>query len=89
MPFSTTDEALKLANDSDFGLLNGVWTKDLSSAHRLARDLECGMVSINEYPVTFPQTPFSGWKKSGIGAEQGKDAMGFYTRVKNVNVNLG
>lgn len=89
MPFSTADEALKLANDSDFGLLNGVWTKDLASAHRLARDLECGMVSVNEYPVTFPQTPFSGWKKSGIGAEQGKDAMGFYTRVKNVNVNLG
>ena len=89
MPFSSADEALKLANDSDFGLLNGVWTKDLASAHRLARDLECGMVSINEYPVTFPQTPFSGWKKSGIGAEQGRDAMGFYTRVKNVNVNLG
>ncbi|MHB1260855.1 MAG: aldehyde dehydrogenase family protein [Thermoplasmatota archaeon] len=89
MPFSTADEALKLANDSDFGLLNGVWTKDLSNAHRLARDLECGMVSVNEYPVTFPQTPFTGWKKSGIGAEQGKDAMGFYTRVKNVNVNLG
>jgi aldehyde dehydrogenase (NAD+) len=89
MPFSNADEALKLANGSDYGLLNGVWTKDLSSAHRLARDLQCGMVSINEYPVTFPQTPFSGWKKSGIGAEQGKDAMGFYTRVKNVNVNLG
>jgi aldehyde dehydrogenase (NAD+) len=89
MPFGTADEALKLANDSDFGLLNGVWTKDLSSAHRLARDLECGMVSVNEYPVTFPQTPFTGWKKSGIGAEQGRDAMGFYTRVKNVNVNLG
>jgi aldehyde dehydrogenase (NAD+) len=47
------------------------------------------MVSVNEYPVTFPQTPFTGWKKSGIGAEQGKDAMGFYTRTKNVNINLG
>lgn len=89
MPFSSADEALKLANDSDFGLLNGVWTKDLSAAHRLARDLQCGMVSVNEYPVTFPQTPFTGWKKSGIGAEQGRDAMAFYTRTKNVNVNLG
>jgi aldehyde dehydrogenase (NAD+) len=89
MPFATADDALKLANDSDFGLLNGVWTKDLATAHRFARDLECGMVSVNEYPVTFPQTPFTGWKKSGIGAEQGKDAMAFYTRVKNVNVNLG
>lgn len=89
MPFSTVDDAVKLANDSDFGLLNGVWTQNLGAAHRAARDLQCGMVSINEYPVTFPQTPFTGWKKSGIGAEQGKDAMGFYTRVKNVNVNFG
>lgn len=89
MPFASADDALKLANDSDFGLLNGVWTKDLATAHRFARDLECGMVSVNEYPVTFPQTPFTGWKKSGIGAEQGKDAMAFYTRAKNVNIYLG
>jgi aldehyde dehydrogenase (NAD+) len=87
--FATVDDALKLANGSDFGLLNGVWTKDLATAHRLARDLESGMVSVNEYPVTFPQTPFTGWKKSGIGAEQGRDAMNFYTKVKNVNINLG
>jgi aldehyde dehydrogenase (NAD+) len=89
MPFSSTDDAVKLANGSSYGLLNGVWTQNLGAAHRLARDLACGMVSINEYPVTFPQTPFTGWKKSGIGAEQGRDAMDFYTRTKNVNVNLG
>ncbi len=89
MPFSTPDEALKLANGTEFGLLNGVWTKDLATAHRFARDLESGMVSVNEFPVTFPQTPFTGWKHSGIGAEQGGAAMGFYTRLKNVNVNLG
>jgi aldehyde dehydrogenase (NAD+) len=89
MPFSSTDDALRLANDSDFGLLNGVWTQNLGTAHRLARDLQSGMVSVNEYPVTFPQTPFTGWKKSGIGAEQGRAALDFYTRVKNVNVNLG
>jgi aldehyde dehydrogenase (NAD+) len=88
MPFSSTDDAVKLANGSDFGLLNGVWTQGLGAAHRIARDLECGMVSINEYPITFPQTPFTGWKKSGIGAEQGRDALDFYTRTKNVNVNL-
>jgi aldehyde dehydrogenase (NAD+) len=46
------------------------------------------MVSINEYPITFPQTAFTGWKKSGIGIEQSKDALNFYTRVKNVNVKL-
>ncbi len=89
MPFSDTEDALRLANDCDFGLLNGVWTNDLSTAHRLARDLQSGMVSINEFPVTFPQTPFTGWKHSGIGAEQGKVALDFYTRTKNVNVRLG
>jgi aldehyde dehydrogenase (NAD+) len=89
MPFASTEDAVKLANGTEYGLLNGVWTSNLASAHRIARDLECGMVSIDEFPVTFPQTPFTGWKKSGVGAEQGRDAMGFYTRTKNVNVNLG
>ncbi len=89
MPFASTDDAVKLANDCDFGLLNGVWTQNLGAAHRVARDLQCGMVSVNEYPITFPQTPFTGWKRSGIGAEQGRAALDFYARVKNVNVNLG
>ena len=86
--FSTDEEALELANDTPFGLLNGVWTNNLSRAHNFARDLECGMVSINEYPITFPQTAFTGWKHSGIGIEQSQDALRFYTKVKNVNVKL-
>ena len=86
--FSEDKEALAMANDSEFGLLNGVWTNDLSRAHKMARDLQSGMVSINEYPITFPQTAFTGWKKSGIGVEQSQDAMRFYTKVKNVNVKL-
>ncbi|MGB0265815.1 MAG: aldehyde dehydrogenase family protein, partial [Candidatus Poseidoniaceae archaeon] len=86
--FTEEAEALALANDTPFGLLNGVWTNDLSRAHRFARDLQSGMVSINEYPITFPQTAFTGWKQSGIGIEQSQDALRFYTRVKNVNVKL-
>ena len=86
--FSSDEEALELANDTAFGLLNGVWTNDLGRAHRMARDLECGMVSINEYPITFPQTAFTGWKHSGIGIEQSQDALRFYTKVKNVNVKI-
>jgi aldehyde dehydrogenase (NAD+) len=86
--FSDDAEALALANDSPFGLLNGIWTQNLSRAHSMARDLESGMVSINEYPITFPQTAFTGWKQSGIGIEQSKDALRFYTKVKNVNVKL-
>ena len=86
--FSDDAEALRLANDTPFGLLNGVWTNNLSRAHKFARDVESGMVSINEYPITFPQTAFTGWKHSGIGIEQSKDALNFYTKVKNVNVKL-
>jgi acyl-CoA reductase-like NAD-dependent aldehyde dehydrogenase len=87
--FSTDDEALQLANAVDFGLYAGVWTKDLNRAHRFAAELESGQVSVNEYPVTFPQVPFGGFKMSGIGHEQGMGALDFYTRVKAVTMNLG
>jgi aldehyde dehydrogenase (NAD+) len=87
--FDTLEEAVGLANDSVYGLFAGVWTKDLSVAHRAARLLHSGMVSVNEYPVTFPQTPFGGYKQSGIGWEQGIHALDFYTRTKNVNVFFG
>ena len=86
--FTEDSEALELANDTPFGLLNGIWTNNLSRAHNLARDVQSGMVSINEYPITFPQTAFTGWKQSGIGIEQSQDALRFYTKVKNVNIKL-
>jgi aldehyde dehydrogenase (NAD+) len=86
--FNEENDALNLANDTPFGLLNGIWTNNLSRAHSFARDLQSGMVSVNEYPITFPQTAFTGWKQSGIGIEQSKDALNFYTKVKNVNVKL-
>ncbi len=89
IPFEDEAEALEVANGVEFGLYSGVWTSNLQRAHRFARDLEYGMVSVNEYPVTFPSTPFTGWKKSGVGSEQGLGALDHYTRVKNVNVNLG
>ena len=86
--FRDLDDAVAQANDTAYGLSAGIWTQDLSLAHGIARRLEAGMVSINEYPITFPQTPFLGWKESGLGAEQGMDAVLFYTHVKNVLVNL-
>ena len=86
--FRTVDDLIDAANAVEFGLSAGVWTKDLKTAHAVAARLESGMVSVNEFPVTFPQTPFVGWKHSGLGHEQGLDAVRFYSRVKNVTVNL-
>jgi aldehyde dehydrogenase (NAD+) len=89
MEFESFEEAVQKANDTIYGLYAGVWTRDLSTAHRAARALQAGMVSINEYPVTFPQTPFGGYKQSGLGSEQGRRAWEFYTRTKNVSVLWG
>ncbi|MCI4365690.1 MAG: aldehyde dehydrogenase family protein [Thermoplasmata archaeon] len=87
--FGDTDEAVRLANDTSYGLLAAVWTRDLGSAHSVARRLESGMVMINESPMTFPQTPFAGMKSSGLGFEQGIRALEPFTRRKNVLVQLG
>jgi aldehyde dehydrogenase (NAD+) len=86
--FTDLDDALARANDTPYGLSAGVWTQDLGKAHTIAHRLKAGMVSINEYPITFPQTPFLGWKQSGLGQEQGVDAILFYSHAKNVLVNL-
>lgn len=86
--FDSQEEAVEKANDSEYGLWAGIWTKDLGRAHKVAGDLEAGVVTINEEPLTFPQTPFGGFKRSGNSSEQGMDAIHAYVRVKNVSVNL-
>ncbi len=87
--FSDTEEAVRAANDTPYGLLAALWTRDLATAHGVARRLESGMVVVNEAPVTFPQTPFAGAKASGLGFEQGARALEPFTRRKNVLLNLG
>jgi aldehyde dehydrogenase (NAD+) len=86
--FKTTDEVVAMANETDYGLYGGIWTSNLRTAHEVASRLEVGAVAINEYLVTFPQTPFGGYKDSGIGHENGIRALEYYTHTKNVSVNL-
>lgn len=87
--FKGAEEVVAMANETDYGLYGGVWTNNLKLAHDVASRLEVGGVAINEYLVTFPQTPFGGYKDSGIGHENGIRALEYYTRTKNVSVNLG
>ncbi|MGQ0535154.1 MAG: aldehyde dehydrogenase family protein [Methanobacteriota archaeon] len=88
IPFRDTDEAVRIANDTRFGLYSGIWTNNLGLAHSVAARLAAGQVAVNEYPITFPQVPFGGYKESGVGHEQGLDAIQYYTRVKSVIINL-
>jgi aldehyde dehydrogenase (NAD+) len=87
MPFDTEDEVLRLANDTDYGLAAGVWTKSLARAHRMARRLDAGTVWINTYRAMSPMSPRQGFKSSGAGVEHGLESMCEYTRLKSVWVN--
>jgi aldehyde dehydrogenase (NAD+) len=85
--FDDLDEAVALANDSSYGLAAGVFTRDIGTAHRLARHLEAGQVQINGYPLGGVETPFGGYKESGLGREKGLAALEHYTQLKTVIVS--
>ncbi|NKN38926.1 aldehyde dehydrogenase family protein [Agrobacterium sp. a22-2] len=88
-PFDTEEEALALANGTDYGLVAGVYTRDFSAAHRLARDIDAGQVFINEYFAGGIEVPFGGNKMSGFGREKGLAALDAYSRVKSVAARIG
>jgi len=84
LPFDEPDEILARANDTPSGLAAGFWTRDLSTAHRLAARLQAGTIWINTWGNTDAASPFGGYKQSGYGREMGKEAMDLYTQVKSV-----
>ena len=87
--FTTEEEALALANDSKYGLGSAVFTKDLERAHRVAEEIEAGMVWINSSQDCDPRIPFGGVKQSGIGRELGQAGLDAYSQIKAVHVNMG
>jgi len=87
LPFDDEQDAIALANDTIFGLSGSVWTRDLGRAVRVARGLETGSISVNSSTSVRVQTPFGGFKQSGMGRELGMAAMDGYTELKNVFIS--
>ncbi len=88
LPFDTEDEAIALANGTEYGLASGIWTRDLARAHRVARELVAGTVWVNTYRTSAAQAPFGGVRRSGYGRERGLEAVDEYLRTKNVMIEL-
>lgn len=88
IPFDTEEEALMMANSTEYGLASIVWTENLTRAHRVASKIQSGIVWINCWMVRDLRTPFGGMKSSGVGREGGIEALRFFTEPKNICVKL-
>jgi aldehyde dehydrogenase (NAD+) len=86
LPFDTVEEAISRGNDSEYGLGGGVWTSDLSNAHRVSKGLRTGTVWVNCYQVLDPAVPFGGYKMSGFGRESGNEHIQEFLETKAVMI---
>ncbi len=84
--FDSDEEAIALANGTNYGLACSIWTQDVSRAHRLARDIDAGLVWVNTWMLRDLRVPMGGMKHSGVGREGGFEAMRFFTEPKTVTI---
>ena len=88
IPFDTEEEVLDQVNDTDYGLSASIWTNDIRRAHRMAREVEAGIIWVNTWFLRDLRTPFGGMKQSGIGREGGAHSFEFYSELSNICIKL-
>ena len=89
LKFEDEKDAIDIANDSEYGLVGGVFTQDVDKAMRMARQVRTGQIFVNEWYAGGVETPFGGYKKSGYGREKGREALMNYVQTKNIGIRIG
>jgi acyl-CoA reductase-like NAD-dependent aldehyde dehydrogenase len=89
IPFDTEDEAIRLANATQYGLSGSIWSRDIGRALRTAKAIQAGNLSVNSNASIHTEAPFGGYKLSGTGRELGMAALDLYTETKNIFIDLG